>query len=678
MSNIPESGILTLRRKFSSDQHSSGNKDVKFYTLNRRTAKNMGSSDPISKHPHNIEVDKRLRPNSVGSRDEVSKKVDAFESRPRGRSIDTRPMSAQDNKEVHRQSSLESSGEGGHINGVGGADKKRKAREVLSQTIDKVSENEKRHSNGIIMSPVSTRGEVTTTESTKTTASPSSGSPINPRKTGQSGSTPVQQETKLSPTTIQTLPSKSRDPLPSDSSSTSNDTAPLIRPTSSASSGPFSLTDEFQFVPGTEAENKTGESLSLAGRTSAESDEVYDRLENYNPDTYQDDVISLPESTSTIGSNQPRILVSRDERERSEGAESLRMSTSPESNCSGEYDHLPPLKHTLSPNKKQQTPLSKLKMSTKWELLPSPLDLPRRNFSQPALSTPASARESPCDDLNPTNDIIIEESSEEEEESAETPTNIKEGVSTAHFEGVVLRRKHLDPFADILGSSSSRLRWSQELNPLYDYIKGYKISEGVKLYDSPSKLLESTKASDIFGHGRSSLTSGDNESTNHKPPSIIVEEEFESSSLSSREQTCSPPNEHIEMMGGLERLTEATCTLPRARRPVHNYEEVIEFNAPLTKKLDSSQSVTDLIGQMKKAAELKKVEPRSITLGPAYETPVQRRFRSLEKAGVSPRLGKRQLQQQRRSKTLNSVDDTATVTRKQRPMRAADALKVRE
>ena len=48
-----------------------------------------------------------------------------------------------------------------------------------------------------------------------------------------------------------------------------------------------------------------------------------------------------------------------------------------------------------------------------------------------------------------------------------------------------------------------------------------------------------------------------------------------------------------------------------------------------------------------------------------------------EKVGVSPRLGKRQIVQQRRSRTLHVHDDSETLKAKQRPVKAADALKVR-
>lgn len=44
--------------------------------------------------------------------------------------------------------------------------------------------------------------------------------------------------------------------------------------------------------------------------------------------------------------------------------------------------------------------------------------------------------------------------------------------------------------------------------------------------------------------------------------------------------------------------------------------------------------------------------------------------------GVSPRLGKREILQQRRSRVA-AHDDTEAMKTKQRPIRAADALKVR-
>ncbi len=51
--------------------------------------------------------------------------------------------------------------------------------------------------------------------------------------------------------------------------------------------------------------------------------------------------------------------------------------------------------------------------------------------------------------------------------------------------------------------------------------------------------------------------------------------------------------------------------------------------------------------------------------------------RPLEQTGRSPRIGKRELQQQRRSRTIGSLDDTETIKKKQKPVRASDELKVR-
>ncbi len=52
--------------------------------------------------------------------------------------------------------------------------------------------------------------------------------------------------------------------------------------------------------------------------------------------------------------------------------------------------------------------------------------------------------------------------------------------------------------------------------------------------------------------------------------------------------------------------------------------------------------------------------------------------RSPEQIGRSPRIGKRELQQQRRSRTIGSLDDTETVKKKQKPVRASDELKVKQ
>ncbi len=61
----------------------------------------------------------------------------------------------------------------------------------------------------------------------------------------------------------------------------------------------------------------------------------------------------------------------------------------------------------------------------------------------------------------------------------------------------------------------------------------------------------------------------------------------------------------------------------------------------------------------------------------AFSQLVVSRYQSDSKLGVSPRLGKRELIQQRRSRTMAIRDDSETVKVKQKPVRVADALKVK-
>ncbi len=134
---------------------------------------------------------------------------------------------------------------------------------------------------------------------------------------------------------------------------------------------------------------------------------------------------------------------------------------------------------------------------------------------------------------------------------------------------VKLRQKKHDPFADLLNpQSKARLRWSQELNPLYDIIKGFKVSDGVKLYDTtPSKLLESSRASD------SGNTPSDRSS--YKTPSVIIEEES-----SSFEQAVPPsdstPNFLPEKISRSDSsASDATPLNPtNYSRRMHQYEDV--------------------------------------------------------------------------------------------------------
>ena len=675
------------------------NNDFKFFTLNRRTGR-ANNNDPLNKltHQQNIEVDSRLRSDYRPAGNDV-------ESRQRGFSFETskiRPHSLGS----HELQKLEQSGGGGggQQNGDTGHKKEGKrqvARDVLVNKIVEVAGKEKRLSNGIRLSPVSTKGEVTTTQSTKvsppttaTSTPPLTQSPKRAAKEGGGGGEEKDKEGKEAEAEDQQQTSL-RDTPVSDSSS---DTIPIIRPGSSTSSGgPFSPTDEFQFLAGSEGElliqgggkskekpskdQQSSFSIGGRGRRSTSSEEVYDRLGPY-------DQLSMSESESGSSRTTPAPITP------TPSNPGLTLTISKDngscwSDESGEYDHLPPALDSLP--EKGQIHLEQLLGVSAY----------RRITSQPALSTPASARQSPIDTL--PSSIIQEETSGEEDEDDElgdsyepgkSPTNQDTGdqggkgqMEVVGSGGVILRKrnKHLDPFADILGSphAASRLRWSQELNPLYDYIKGYKISESVKLYDSPSKLLKSANASDLH------RTSAEGSELGGRlpAPSIIVEEESEPSS---REQTCSPSESQGEGEGDDESKCELeipheTSTLPRMRRP-HLYEEISFADARPEEERPASEM--GMVEKLKLASKLKnrnlyekdpqkgemKVLPHLI--GRSDTSPIQHRKKKMENAGISPRIGKRELQQQRRSRTIASLDDSATEKRKQRSMRAGDALKV--
>ena len=621
----------------------------------------------------------------------------------RGYSIDTnktRPHSLGS----HELQKLEQSGggggspssSGGRVNGDTehkGVEKRQVARDVLVNKITEAAGKEKRLSNGIRVSPVSTKGEVTTTQSTTKVTPPTTAAstpPLtqSPKRPGTKGG----GEQKSKDLAVDQQRRDTTTPV-SDSSS---DTIPLLRPGSSTSSGgPFSPTDEFQFMAGSEGESLIqqqqqrggGRGKSTKRDKSSSSEELYDKLEPYEQ-------LSMSESSGSSRTTPAPVTPTPSN-------PGLTLTVAKDngscwSDESGEYDHLPPALEDSLPEKGQIRLDQLLGVSSY-----------RRITSQPALSTPASARESPVD-ISPSN-VIQEETSEEEEEdeddelgdsfeAGKSPTNLDPGGGGGSDEvkgqtegGIVLRKRnrHLDPFADLLGSAhaAARLRWSQELNPLYDYIKGYKISESVKLYDSPSKLLKSANASDIH---RKSAEGGELGGGGRAPaPSIIVEEESEPSS---REQTCSPSEsqgegeEEGEGEGEDEQKCELeipheTSTLPRARRP-HLYEE-ISF-ADRSPEEERPASEMGMVEKLKLAAkknrtlyekDVQKGGALAHLIGRSDTSPIQHR-KKMEKAGVSPRIGKRELLQQRRSRTINSLDDSATEKRKQKSMRAGDSLKV--
>lgn len=531
----------------------------------------MGSVDPYSRLVHNVKQDSQLRKggSSLNARDNEARKSFSFENRPE--------ILAKTNLETVRYSSASDvRSSPPKMNGTIAGPEKQLAREVLSQRIGEARDREKRYSNGINHSPISTKGEVTTTVSTKTSPlaassnnkRSSSNSPLLRKKNipehlqefNKAGSAPptlppeeserggsggggegsnsiskapgmkelntIGKQKKTTPTSVGVAYRKGRPP-----SDLSNEHTPLIR-SESGSSELYSPSEDFSFISRSSpslnqhADKPLSNSNSLKHASSGSS-ETYDRLEDYiTPSKRYNswETFSNSESGSAPGTpTVPMVTVSSRSSssayedilslpERRGSGSSSRTNSSAES---GNYDHLP----ILVPNEQN------LEVGVDPGI--------RKITSQPALSTPPSARESPSDQFGRFGSIDEEESSDEDEIGV-TPTNSDDETAAKKadeeaqikYEGVVLRRRKQqeDPFAELLSPrSSNRLRWSQELNPLYDYIKGFK-ADGVRLYDSSpvSKLMLSATAGSLEGR---KVAGG----VHNKPPSVIVEEEGEHS-----------------------------------------------------------------------------------------------------------------------------------------------------
>ncbi len=568
--------------------------EPKFHTLNRKTKNASASVDPYTRLVHNIEVDSRLRYNSSNKstpsqvRDNEGRRSYSFEVRPE--SLTKKPHEVQYFSTSDVRGNPSPPRLNGSDLGIGPHDKSM-ARELLSQRIKMETDKERKMTNGINSSPVSTKGEATTTLSTVTSsASPlssdkrsSSHSPLfNRRKKllpdhvtpfDKAGSAPPSLppeklegewlamagssitkaqgvkkldavgKQKTTPTLLGMGHKNKKDYLPSESSSnsTSEEHMPLMRGTSSDSSSNnlYSPTDDFSFHSSSFESKKSGSNSSGTNSLTRSSNgsQLYDRLEDFLPPSRKggakgaESWETFSNSDSSICSPAPPTTSTNEDESSLRSESSLHMSNS-SSVESGVYDHLPPTSPPPpSGSGGGDTGGSKYLVG---DLPTVTLGDPgiRRNISQPALSTPTSARESPCDQFGQFGSIDEESSDEQEEETGATPTNSdeeseKSSALKSEYEGVVLRqRKRVqdDPFADLMSpKSSSRLRWSQELNPLYDYIKGFK-AEGVRLYDSSpvSKLLKSTTASSLDRN-----SGGERRGSNGKPPSIIIEDEGE-------------------------------------------------------------------------------------------------------------------------------------------------------
>ena len=383
-------------------------------TLDRRTSKKT-SKGPTTRLAPNVDVDSRLT---------------GMYPRVRGGDIKGRDLRTGTSKD------------GSKRNGVGSNKKKQHAKEILSHKLEEAVENEKRRSNGILMSPVSTKGEVTKDSPTQPGASTGSSSHTQSEggesktektaekemasKTPDSSSNLQQPSNEPHSSTNDDSPSwqiggssiKHRGPSSSSGSESvaSNDTAPLLRPESSASSGPFSPTDsEFQFIPQGQCEENPplvaqGHIKKRRSLSCSSSDESrYDHLDRIRDEfTRRNSSEHVPRSDLERGGSS------------SPGEDHFKYSricSPPGSPLSPLYDHLPTLTQALE--KRQEKP-ARMKSPPCTDLLIAPFDIrSRRNISQPCLSTPVSARESPSLEASPS-PVIMEHDETEEDE---TPIN---------------------------------------------------------------------------------------------------------------------------------------------------------------------------------------------------------------------------------------------------------------
>ena len=225
-------------------------------------------------------------------------------------------------------------------------------------------------------------------------------------------------------------------------------------------------------------------------------------------------------------------------------------------------------------------------------------------------------------------------------------------------EGVVMRQKPsdtFDPFVDLLSAppSKSRLRWSQELNPLYDYIRGVKISPKIG-YDSLAEntIQEEESSTAGIGDDTASICSSDRRSSS--------DSQFEGLIFV-------PPQ-------------SAPNTLQRVKRMPHNYEEVV-FGEPSSGKendvdIDGGRNRSDSGSRplsehysSPHVGEIASNKPQTLRSSPL------RRLKSSEAPfAVTPPLNKRVLQ--RKSKTVRSSDDTNAPQGRQRARQVADTMRV--
>ena len=287
-----------------------------------------------------------------------------------------------------------------------------------------------------------------------------------------------------------------------------------------------------------------------------------------------------------------------------------------------EYDHLFPTKkgHKNAVRSKDGRLKAKKSNSTGEHLEVHAHHSPvRRNESMPKLTSNGKPRI----EISPTGRGDLSDSDQERDLSPSP-------LASPSSPGVVFRHRspdrRSDPFEELLKAptAKSNLRWSQELNPLYDYVRGGKVSP-LCGYEIPSPL--STKAikkthSPIEEEGP--LEDGADGGKRHSSQSEQCPQDYE-------EAVTSPGREKSGSIGS------------RPRSQV--YQEI------------------DDTGD-------KEVQSATIS------APFRRVKTDYAPHFASPRLGKRALPNQRINRTVTCVDDSNAPQHRQRPHYAGDTMKV--
>ena len=321
------------------------------------------------------------------------------------------------------------------------------------------------------------------------------------------------------------------------------------------------------------------------------------------------------------------------------------------SNDTNDYDH-------LFPGKKQHKSAVRKKKSNedKKDEEEEPIIAPiRRNESLPPMVFHSPLFQKPEFTMKDEESIS---DSEMDEPVSPLPGEHQSG------EGVVMRHKPTsndtaDPFADLLSAppSKSRLRWSQELNPLYDYIRGIKISPKIG-YDS----LATTPENIIREEDDLSTPGGD-----------------ETASVTSSERRSSSDSQ----FDGLIFVPQsAPNTLQRAKRKPHNYDEImIGAQGPIGKEGDDDDDGRVRSGSGSSSRPLSEHYSHSeeINISKKSQTFRSSPLRRLKSSDApfalhSPQLNKRVIH--RKSKTVRASDDSNAPHGRQHAQRMADTMRV--